>query len=80
MDTTYTTCTPAIGLTSGTSVRGSAAFVATQHSAWTAPNVMTQGTALSFAGTSAAAAPALVAAVGARSTDLPGSPPRSAPV
>ena len=49
-----------------------------------APNRAAQGTAGPFAGSSApaaaVAAAAQVAVAGARSTDLPGSPPRGAPV
>jgi hypothetical protein len=46
-----------------------------------APVWTVQGTALPFAGSSASAPVAPVAAhAGARSTDLPGSPPRGAPV
>jgi hypothetical protein len=80
VDKAYTTSTPATGVSGSMS-----AFVATEHSAWTAPIATAQGTALSVAGTSAAAAlapvaPAQVAVAGARSTDLPGSPARGAPV
>jgi hypothetical protein len=66
--------TPATGLSCLARPR----YVAVPH---TAPIVAAQGTGLSFAGTSVAAevAAALVTA-GARSTDLPGSPPRGAPV
>jgi hypothetical protein len=60
--------TPATGLSS---------FVAAAHSAHTAPNAWTQGTGVSFAGATAAAQ---VAVYGARVIDLPGSPPRGAPV
>ena len=47
-----------------------------------APNRAAQGTAVPFAGSSAATAVATaqVAVAGARSTDLLGSPPRGAPV
>lgn len=44
-----------------------------------APNRAAQGTAVSFAGSSAVAA-AQVAVAGVRSTDLPSSLPRGAPV
>ncbi len=44
--------------------------------AFIAPNAAAQGTGLSFAATAAAE----VAAAGVRATDLPGSPPRGAPV
>lgn len=54
------------------------------HSAFTAPNAAAQGTGLSFAGTVVAGAAAEVAApsstAGVRNIDLPGSPPRGAPV
>ena len=60
--------TPATGLSS---------FVAAAHSAHTAPNCSEHGTGLSFAGSPAAAQ---VAVYGARVIDLPGSPPRGAPV
>lgn len=58
--------TPATGLSS---------YVAIAQSC-TSPNVAGHGTALSFAGSSAAQ----VALAGVRVTDLPGSPPRGAPV
>ncbi len=48
-----------------------------------APNRAAQGTVVPFAGSSAAtavAAAAQVAVAGVRFTDLPGSPPRGAPV
>ena len=63
--------TPATGLSS---------FVAAAHSAHTAPTTWTQGTSASVAGFCAAPAAALVAVYGARVIDLPGSPPRGAPV
>ena len=63
---TFMTQTPATGLSS---------YVAVEHSC-TAPKTAAHGTGLSFAGTSAAQ----VAVLGARVTDLPGSPPRGAPV
>lgn len=44
--------------------------------AFIAPNVAAQGTGLSFAGTAVAEA----AVAGVRNADLPGSPPRGAPV
>ena len=77
MEMTMTkTRVPATGLSSSLS-----AFVAAGHSAHTAPNALAQGTGLSFAGTAAAAAPtAQVAVLGARVIDLPGLPPRGAPV
>ncbi len=71
--------TPATGLRTGLS-----SYVAAAHSAHTAPKTLVQGTGLSFAGTAAlaavAAAPAQVAVLGARVIDLPGLPPRGAPV
>ena len=71
MDTTKTrTSTPAIGLSR---------YVATAHSAFTAPNALEQGTAVPFAGMSAAAADVQVA-FGARVAALSGLPPRGAPV
>lgn len=65
--------TPATGLSS---------CVAAAHSAFTAPDAYGQGTGLPFAAGSAVApaAAAQVAVLGARVTDLPGSPPRGAPV
>lgn len=45
-----------------------------------APIAAEQGTAVPFAGSSAAPAALVAAHVGARSTDLPGSPSRGAPV
>ncbi len=47
-----------------------------------APNLAAQGTAVSFAGSSAATAVAAaeVVVAGVRSADLPGSPSRGAPV
>lgn len=79
MEMTMTkTRVPATGLSSSLS-----AFVAAGHSAHTAPNALAQGTGLSFAGTAAAAAAAptaQVAVLGARVIDLPGLPPRGAPV
>ncbi|MCW2681336.1 MAG: hypothetical protein JWM62_2737 [Frankiales bacterium] len=64
--------TPAIGLS---------CHVASEHSAFTAPDAAAQGTGLSFAGTAVVPAAAAQAAVaGVRTTDLPGSPPRGAPV
>ena len=64
------TTTPTAGLPSAVRERGSA------------PNVAEQGTAVSFVGSSAATAVAVaeVAVAGVRSTDLPGSPSRGAPV
>ncbi len=47
--------------------------VAAEHSAFTAPNARDKGTAVPFAGL-------VQVAVGGRSTDLPGLPPRGAPV
>ena len=52
--------------------------------AFIAPIAVAQGTGLSFAGTSvvpaAAEAAAALVPAGVRTTDLPGSPPRGAPV
>ena len=62
-----------------TPATGLSCHVAALHSAHTAPNTWAQGTSASFAGFSAAAA-AQVAVYGARVIDLPGSPPRGAPV
>ena len=66
----------------GTPATGLSCYVAAEHSAFTAPGSRVQGTAVPFAGTSAAAAaaPAQVALAGVRVIDLPGSPPRGAPV
>ena len=58
---------------------GLSSYVAASHSAHTAPEWTEQGTGLSFAGTSALVLPVQVA-FGARVTDLPGLPPRGAPV
>jgi len=66
--TTRIETTPATGLS---------CYVAAAHSAFTAPTAAAQGTGLSFAGTSAAAQAVVV---DVRNTDLPGSPPRGAPV
>ncbi|MCY7365183.1 MAG: hypothetical protein LH469_07740 [Frankiaceae bacterium] len=67
---THTT-TPSTGLSS-----------AVRERFGTAPNLAEQGTAVPFAGSSAATAVAAaeVAVAGVRSTDLPGSPSRGAPV
>ena len=71
IDSTLMT-TPATGLSS---------HVAATHSAHTAPDARVRGTGLPVAGFSAApAAAAQVAVAGARVLDLPGSPPRGAPV
>ena len=59
---------------------GLSSYVASEHSAFTAPNALAQGAAVPFAGTSAAVPAAQVAVAGARVIDLPGSPPRGAPV
>jgi hypothetical protein len=64
------TSTPGTGLSS---------YVVGAHSAHTAPEWTEQGTGLSSAGTAALVLPVQVA-FGARSTDLPGLPPRGAPV
>ncbi len=59
------------------------AFVASTHSAHTAPVWAEQGTGVPFAGTSVpvdAVAPFAQVAVGARVASLPGLPPRDAPV
>ena len=61
-----------------TPATGLSCYVAAEHSAFTAPFSAAQGTGLSIAGTSAAAAQAVV--VDVRNTDLPGSHPRGAPV
>lgn len=55
---------------------------AVRERAFIAPNPAAQGTGLSFAGSAATAvaAAAQVAVAGVRSTDLPGSPARGAPV
>jgi len=69
-------------LMSSTPAAGLAWFVAAEHTAHTAPNPLMQGTGLPCAGTSVvvpAPAPAQVA-LRARVTDLPGLPPRGAPV
>ena len=66
MESIYMIKTPATGLSS---------FVVRERSC-TSPNVAGHGTAVSFAGSSAAQ----VALAGVRVTDLLGSPPRGAPV
>ena len=58
----------------GTPAAGLSCWVAAEHSAHTAPVVPVQGTAVPFAG------PLAQVAFGARVTDLPGLPPRGAPV
>ena len=67
---TLKTSTPATGLS---------AYVMGAHSC-TAPMTAAQGTGLSFAGSSAAQAAVVLGTAGVRSIDLPGSPPRGAPV
>ena len=67
MKSTLMSMTPATGLS----------CAAAMHSAFTAPNAAVQGTGLSFAGTYAVAQAAVS---GVRNIDLPGSPPRGAPV
>jgi hypothetical protein len=57
-----------------TPATGLSCYVAAEHSAHTTPNARVQGTAVSFAGL------VVSVAVGARTTDLPGLPPRGAPV
>lgn len=75
VDSNPMTSTPAAGLS---------VWVATAHSSFTAPKTREHGTGLPFAGYAAAvpaARPAAqVAVLGARVIDLPGSPPRGAPV
>ncbi len=56
-----------------TPAAGLSCYVAAEHSAFTAPNARDKGTAVPFAGL-------VQVAVGGRSTDLPGLPPRGAPV
>ena len=58
----------------GTPATGLSCYVAAEHSAHTAPNARDKVTAVPFAGLSAQVA------FGARVTDLPGLPPRGAPV
>ncbi len=74
MGTISMSSTPDAALSSALS-----SFVAAAQSAHTAPNRIEQGTVLSFAGTSPLALPVQVA-FRARTTDLPGLPPRGAPV
>ena len=64
MVNTMSISTPATGLS---------CYVAAEHSAHTAPGSRDKGTAVSFAGL-------VQVAFGARVTDLPGLPPRGAPV
>jgi hypothetical protein len=61
-----------------TPATGLSAYVAAAQSC-TAPMTSAHGTRVSFAGTSAAQAAAVLTA-GVRNIDLPGSPPRGAPV
>ncbi len=61
-------------LMGGTPATGLSCYVAAEHSAHTAPGSRDKGTAVSFAG------PSVQVAFGARTTDLPGLPPRGAPV
>ena len=70
MDSTWTNST----MTLSTPAPGLSCHVAAAHSAHTAPNRREQGTAVPFAGLS------VQVALGARVTDLPGLPPRGAPV
>ena len=65
---TMISSTPATGLSCAAS-----SYVAAEHSAFTAPVVRVKGTGLSFASLAQVA-------FGARVTDLPGLPPRGAPV
>ncbi len=57
----------------GTPATGLSSYVAAEHSAFTAPVSRDKGTALPFASL-------VQVAFGARVTDLPGLPPRGAPV
>ena len=57
-----------------TPATGLSCWVAAEHSALTAPVVRVKGTAVPFAGL------LVQVAFGARVTDLPGLPPRGAPV
>jgi hypothetical protein len=61
-------------MTISTPTTGLSCHVAAEHSAFTAPGSQVQGTAVPFAGLS------VQVALGARVTDLPGLPPRGAPV
>ena len=61
-------------LIDGTPATGLSCWVAAEHSAFTAPVSRDKGTAVPFAGSS------VQVAFGARVTDLPGLPPRGAPV
>jgi hypothetical protein len=61
-------------LIGGTPATGLSCYVAAEHSAHTAPSSRDKGTAVPFAGLS------VQVAFGARVTDLPGLPPRGAPV
>ena len=61
-------------LIGGTPATGLSGYVMGEHSAHTAPGSRNRGTAVSFAGLCAQVA------FGARVTDLPGLPPRGAPV
>ncbi len=61
-------------LIDGTPAAGLSCWVAAEHSAHTAPVSRSEGTAVPFAGR------LVQVAFGARVTDLPGLPPRGAPV
>ena len=61
-------------LLDGTPATGLSCYVLAEHSAHTAPGSRDKGTAVPFAGSS------VQVAFGARVTDLPGLPPRGAPV
>ena len=60
-------------LIEGTPATGLSCWVAAEHSAHTAPGSRDKGTVVPFAGL-------VQVAFGARVTDLPGLPPRGAPV
>ena len=60
-------------LIGSTPATGLSCWLAAEHSARTAPVVRVQGTSVPFAGL-------VQVAFGARNTDLPGLPPRGAPV
>ena len=73
VDDVVNTMSSSSTLIEGTPATGLSCWVAAEHSAHTAPGSRDKGTAVPFA--------ALVqVAFGARVTDLPGLPPRGAPV
>jgi hypothetical protein len=73
VDDVVTTTMSSSTLVDGTPAAGLSCWVAAAHSAFTAPVLRNEGTAVPFAGL-------VQVAFGARVIDLPGLPPRGAPV